>query len=104
MESKYPVINLKLNGANQRLIGLAYQTIAKELNTDENLVDAIDNQALDPTCLVYIYPNAKRLTFQQRLLTTMLNAKRNDANDNKYLAEYSKMLLEICMDEQASIW
>ena len=64
MESKYPVINLKLNGANQRLIGLAYQTIAKELNTDENLVDAIDNQALDPTCLVYIYPNAKRLTFQ----------------------------------------
>jgi hypothetical protein len=77
MESKYPVINLKLNGANQRLIGLAYQTIAKELNTDENLVDAIDNQDLDPTCLVYIYPNAKRLTFQQRLLTTMLNAKRN---------------------------
>jgi hypothetical protein len=78
MECKYPVINLKINGANRRLIGLAYETTAKTLNLNEELLAAIEKKELDPTCLIYIYPNAKRLVFQQRLLTTMLNSKRNN--------------------------
>ena len=78
LETKYPVINLKLNGANHRLIGDAFETVASELNNDKQLVGSIQRKELHPTCVVYIYPNAKRLIFQQRLLSSMIRAQRNN--------------------------
>jgi hypothetical protein len=59
------------------MIGEAFLAVAGELNAAFRSGDAPSSAAPPPCCLVYIYPNAKRLVWQQRLLSKVLSAARN---------------------------
>jgi hypothetical protein len=72
-DARLPVMNLLLNGANMKMVGAAYAMVAEGMNKSLGLRESVET----PVCLSYIYPNAKRLVWQQRLTAKVLNAQRN---------------------------